>query len=181
MEALYCGAEVILSGLHGIGEHITSANFHHLHSRNFGLTAANLPPTPSAVEAAVKSAQKQILSGTRAVSDDYLYSMSHRLILPRLVDLYMQAIAYWHEYQPSPQAQAEEEFIAFSRYLRFLQTSRFRDQEHARYSQLAHAESELARLRNQIDRLKQNPIAYGISAIKRKTFQWLSAFIAQHA
>lgn len=175
MDSLYCGAEVILSGPHGIGQHITSGNFSSLYSRNFGLATCCAPPTQQNIEASLKDARQQVLRGTRAVSDDNLRSMSHRVILPRLVSLYKEAISHWHTHQPSTQAQMDEELRALSQYLRFLQASRFNDQELERSTRLLKSERELARLRLAIAHLKENPLNYICSRALRKSLRLLSA------
>lgn len=173
MDALYSGAEVILSGPHGTGQHITSENFSYLYSRNFGLAVSCFPPTQSNVEDALNDARKHVLRGTRAVSDDDLLSMSHRLILPRLISVYREAICYWRDYQPSTQAQADEEYRAFSRYLRFLQVSRFNDQELIRSAKLLNTERDLARIQGELARIKRNPIAYFGSQLAKKLLRFL--------
>jgi len=172
MEALYCGAEVILSGPHGIGPHITASNFSDLYNRNFGLAVSCLPPTQSRVDRAVQSAHRRIQAGSRSVSAAQLHGLSHRLVMPRLLSLYRDAISHWEQHHPCRQAQTEEEYAALSRYLHFLKMSRTRDLE--RFSRLRQAEQELGQLRREIDQLKQHPFTYLCSRLARKWLQYLS-------
>ncbi|MFN9620670.1 MAG: hypothetical protein ACK55X_13265 [Synechococcaceae cyanobacterium] len=174
MEALYCGAEVILSGPHGFGSHVTSANFASLYDQNFGFATSCQPPTESSVNEALHSAHRMIHSGSRGVADELIAGMSHRQVLPSLVALYGEAIAHWQSHSPSIQHQTEEEYAAFSRYLRFLQTSRFHDQELARTNQLLRTEQELASLYNELGVLHQNPFAYAYLWVSRRIITHLS-------
>ncbi len=174
MEALYCGAEVILSGPHGFGTHVTSANFSYLHARNFGYATSCQPPTETILSEALHSAQSPINSGCRGVADELLAGMSHRHILPSLVALYGEAIAHWQGHRPSIQHQTEEEYAAFARYLRFLQLSCFQDQELARSSQLLRTEQELASLYNELGMLHKIPFTYAFLWASRRIITRLS-------
>ena len=115
-----------------------------------------------------------IHSGSRGVADELIAGMSHRQVLPSLVALYGEAIAHWQSHSPSIQHQTEEEYAAFSRYLRFLQTSRFHDQELARTNQLLRTEQELASLYNELGVLHQNPFAYAYLWVSRRIITHLS-------
>ncbi|MEB3171887.1 MAG: glycosyltransferase [Synechococcaceae cyanobacterium] len=173
MEALYCGAEVILSGSHGIGPHITASNFSDLYNRNFGLGVSCLLPTQSRVDRAVQSAYRRIQAGDRSVTAAQLHSLSHRFVLPRLLSLYRDAVSQWEQRRPCGQAQIKEEYAALSRYLHFLKISRTRDLE--RFSRLKQAEQELGQLRREIDRLRQHPFTFLCSRLARQWFQCLSS------
>ena len=123
MEALCCGCEVILSSHLGIGELITSDNFLRLRDRNFGISVCRAHPGDANVRGPMATAVKRRLEGLLPVDERCISSLFSDEILPRLVRLYREAIAYWDHHRTHHEI--TQEFQVFSRYLRFLQVTRF--------------------------------------------------------
>lgn len=159
MEALCCGCEVILSSQLGIGELITTANFQRLRDGNFGYTVCSGRVSEASVRGPLTEAVQRRRQGLGPVDEACIAALGSDTILPRLIALYREAIAAWaqrrHDHDLS------QEFQVLSRYLRFLQISRFRaleaqlEEGRARQWELEQARTELAQA---IQRLKTQPL-----------------------